>query len=153
MSEEQKAAAVERLAKARAARQAANPPKYANIHNSVLELDENDPLSLKSVRAIIKYNREKIAAERKNLRMGDKHALARIASLEGYVRNLNAYLATGAYLDMFYGNEQESRTQGVCLTMAYDSNGFPKRTVGVFYPDMGAVWTHEMDVEHRKNNF
>jgi len=31
-----------------------------------------------------------------------------------------------------------------CIAVAYDDDGFPKRTVGVFYPDMGCVYTREM---------
>ena len=44
MTPEQRAAAGERLAKARAKRQAANPPQYKYIHESVLARGEDDPL-------------------------------------------------------------------------------------------------------------
>jgi len=37
----------------------------------------------------------------------------------------------------------------VCTAMAYDSEGFVKRSVGVLYPDIGEVWTKEMDDEKR----
>ena len=29
--------------------------------------------------------------------------------------------------------------------MAYHASGVPKRSVGVFYPDINAVWTKDMD--------
>ena len=33
--------------------------------------------------------------------------------------------------------------------MAYDEDGYAKRTIGVIYNDIGAVWTKEMDDEKR----
>ena len=37
----------------------------------------------------------------------------------------------------------------VCTAMAYDEDGFVKRNIGVVYPDIGAVWTKEMDDDMR----
>ena len=31
--------------------------------------------------------------------------------------------------------------------MAYYPDGTPKRSVGVFYPDINIVWTNEMELE------
>jgi len=150
MTAEQKQAASERLAKARAARAANATPEYKNIHENVLKRDEDHPLSLPSIREVIKHTREKITAEKQNLRMGDKNATARIASMEGYIRNLNAYLANGDYVDMFYGAEQQHRTQSVCIAPSYNKYGEINRSVNVWYMDLGMVWTQEMDAEWRK---
>ena len=49
MTPEQRAAAGERLAKARAKRQAANPPQYKYIHESVLARGEDDPFYFRKV--------------------------------------------------------------------------------------------------------
>ena len=54
MSEEQRAAAAERLAIAREKRFEKNPPKYKNIHPSVLAKPDDDTFSLKNVRQWIK---------------------------------------------------------------------------------------------------
>jgi len=145
MTDEQKQAAAERLAKARAARQAANPPEYKSIHDSVLRREDSDPLSLPSVRSWIKHTRERISAEKQNMRLGDKSALARIASLEGYVRNLTAYLQHGDYIDMYWGENAEYRTKSICIAPSYNKRGEIQRTVGVWYRDIGMVWTQEMD--------
>jgi len=34
-----------------------------------------------------------------------------------------------------------------CVAMAYYPDGTPKRSVGVFYPDINIVWTNEMELE------
>jgi hypothetical protein len=36
------------------------------------------------------------------------------------------------------------------VAQAYYPDGTAKRTVGVFYPEIGERWTQEMDEEHRK---
>ena len=37
------------------------------------------------------------------------------------------------------------------VAMAYYPDGTPKRTVGVFYGDIGEVYTNEMYLEDRQN--
>jgi hypothetical protein len=150
MTEEQREAAAERLAKARAARAANATPEYKNIHEKVLKRADDHPLSLPSIRAVIKHNRDKITAEKQNLRIGDKHAIARIASMEGYIRNLNGYLQHGDYTDMFYGSDQQYRTQSICHAPSYNEHGEINRIVNVWYQDLGMVWTQEMDTEWRR---
>ena len=59
MSDEQKAAASERLAKAREKRLKENPPKYNNIHPSVLAKPDDSMLSFKKVRQWIKEESKK----------------------------------------------------------------------------------------------
>ena len=58
MSEEQRAAAAERLAIAREKRFKKNPPKYKNVHPSVLAKPDEDTFSLKNVRQWIKTQKE-----------------------------------------------------------------------------------------------
>ena len=50
-------------------------------------------------------------AEKKNVRANSKGALSRLMEIEGYIRNLNTYLRTGVYLDLFYGADQEKKIQ------------------------------------------
>ena len=63
MTEEQKAAAVERLAKARAAKKSKNPQGPKNVHPTVLQRPDDDILSLKNVREWIKHNKEMLSEE------------------------------------------------------------------------------------------
>ena len=44
-------------------------------------------------------------------------------------------------MDCMYGEFQESRVKYASIAMAYDSNGTPKRTMGVYYADLGYEWT------------
>ena len=111
MSEEAKKAAAERLAIAREKRNLANPPKLEHVHPNVRVLQDDDPLSYKNVMSWIKYNKDQIPALKKNVRMGAKGAIARLADIEGYIRNLQTYIRTGTYIDMFYGADQEKKVR------------------------------------------
>ena len=146
MTEEQKQEAGDRLAKARALK---NPPQYKNIHPSILELDDNNPLSMMSIKGWIKNQRDLIKTERYNHRKGDKHALAKLNNIQGYIRHLQYYLENGDYVALRSGAEEQHKVTQVCTAMAYDADGFVKRNIGVVYPDIGGVWTKEMDDVNR----
>jgi hypothetical protein len=146
MSEEQKAAAVERLAKARAARlEKQGGPK--NVHPDVLALDDDDALSLKNVRSWIKTQKDLLSAAKQELRASAKGAVSKVARIEGYIRNLERYIKNGVYLDMFYGEHQQSRVKTYCVTMAYHPDGTPKRSYGVYYSDLGGVYVSDTKIE------
>lgn len=147
MSPEQKAAAVERLAKARAKRVAANPPTYKNVHPDVVAIPDDGHLSLAKVRKWIKHNRELLKEERSSLRAGVKGSEAKVKSLEGYIRNMEKYLRDGDWCDDFWGEEQQTKTKWRCMAMAYDKDGNPKRTQGVYYEDLGYRWGFEPEEE------
>jgi len=140
MSPEQKAAAVERLAKAREKRMQENPPEYKSIHPDVLKLDDDDNLSLKNVRSWIKTQKELLSSYKRDERAGIKGATAKVAATEGYIRNLQRYIQTGTYLDMFWGEHAQNRMKQVCLVMAYYPCGTPKRNHGTYYADIGMEW-------------
>jgi len=106
MTEEQKKAACERLAKARAARP---PAKNSSIHHSVLAKPDEDMLSVKNVQSWIKNQKEQLTEYRASLRRSIKGAAAQVATCEGYIRNLQYYLRHGDYCDDRYGAFQEKR--------------------------------------------
>jgi len=148
MSAEQKAAAAERLRVAREKRLKENPPEYKSIHPSVLERGEDDPWHHKKEKQWIKTQKSLLSSERANKRANVKGAIAKVASIEGYIRNLETYLRTGTYLDLFWGEYQQNKCKSVCVVMAYHPDGTPKRNVGTWYPDLGCEWTKEMDAEN-----
>ena len=150
MTEEQKAAAAERLAKARE-KKAAGDPNYgqSGIHESLRNLPDDYPLHPKKVKVWIKTQKDLANAERKAVRQGIKGALARQGVHEGYVRNMKTYLRSGDWIDMFYGEHQEHRIRHRCVALAYDKDGNPKRNVGTFYPDINMIWTQELENEER----
>ena len=147
MTPEQKAAAAERLALAREKRAKANPPKYTNIHSSVVAKPEDDPMSLKNVQKWIKTQKELLSIAKSDVRRKVKGAEARVASHEGYIRNLQRYLRDGDYCDNYYGEHQQNKIKWRVTTMAYHPDGTPKRNVGYWYPDIGCTWTREMENE------
>jgi len=147
MSAEQKSAAAERLALAREKRLKENPPEYKSIHPSVLEKGDDHAWSHKKIKEWIKTQKGLLSAEKANKRANVKGAIAKVATIEGYIRNLETYLRTGTYTDMFWGEYQQNKVRNVCLVMAYHPDGTPKRNVGTWYPDIGCEWTREMEEE------
>ena len=147
MTAEQKAAAAERLAKAREKRLRENPPEYKSIHPDVLAKGDDHAWSHKNVKQWIKTQKELLSVEKRNARANMKGALARATQHEGYIRNMETYLRTGVWLDLFWGEHQNKRVRNVCLVMAYHPDGTPKRNVGTYYPDIGCEWTREMEEE------
>lgn len=148
MTEEQRLAASERLAKAREKRMRENPPEYKNIHPSVLALDPEDTLSMQNVKKWIKTQKELASKYRKEDRQGVKGALAKMNQAEGYARSLQNYLTTGIWTDMFYGEFQQNKMGWVCKANAIDpKTGEPKRTHGVFYPDINRIWGVDTDAD------
>ena len=149
MSEEQKVAASERLAKAREAKLEKNPDYgQTNIHESLRNLPDDHQLSPIKVKRWIKVQQEYAKSERAAVRQKVKGADAKLAIHEGYIRNMQRYLRDGDWVDMFYGDQQQSKIRNRCYALGYywygPKKGEPKRNVGTFYPDMGCTYTQEM---------
>jgi len=149
MTDEQKVAASERLAKAREAKLKKNPDYgQTNIHASLRKLPDDHQLSPAKVKQWIKVQKDYAKSERAGVRQKIKGAEARLADHEAYVRNMQAYLRTGTWVDMFYGEQQQGKIRNRCVAIAYywygPKKGQPKRNVGTFYPDMGCTYTQEM---------
>ena len=143
MTEEQKAAAVERLAKARASK---GPSQNKMIDEHVRNLPDDNPLSLVNVRSWIKDNKEMLQSIKSFKVSKDSKERAKYIQIETYVSNLDAYLRSGVYLDFFYGSQMQNKIQHRVTAMAYYKDGTPKRTVGYWYPDVG-LYTQEMQNE------
>ena len=140
MTAEQKAAAVERLRKARENR---GPSQNKMIDEDVRMLPDEHPLSLKNVRSWIAENKELLKSIRSFKDSKDAKERAQYQSIQTYVTNLDAYLRGGVYLDQFYGSNMQQMIQYRVTHMAYNKDGTPKRTVGYMYPDIG-LYTQEM---------
>lgn len=141
MSDEQKQAAVERLAKARAAK---GGPKYTAYDESIRSLPDDDIFSIKNVHAWIKYQKELMQSMRGFKDSKDAKERMQYIDTQTYIENLEKYLRTGVYMDYRYGMEGQSTVKMICRAMAYYPDGTPKRTEGVWYPDIGTVWTKEL---------
>lgn len=146
MTPEQREAAVERLALARAKRSAGKEPK---AHPRVLELDPEHPLSYYNVKEQLKVWRDKVKSIRHQKDSKDSKQRQEFQIAETYVKNLGIWIRDGVWCDNKYGAARESDMEWVCYALAYDKNGNVKRDVGVFYPDIGMTWTKELAKEQR----
>ena len=115
MTEEQKAAAAERLRVAREKRLRDNPPKYANVHSSVLEKGDDHPFSRKKVVQWIKTQKSLLASERGNVRRKVKGAESKVADHTAYIRHCEWYLRNGDWIDDRYGEYQEKKTKWITV--------------------------------------
>ena len=132
-----------------AARKKKAPAEYKNVHPNVLAKPDDDPLSLKSIKKSIKHNKDKASAFLTNSRrrgVSPKQAISdriHADSAKAYIRFMEHYLRTGDWISDFMGDDEEKKTQWKCVAMAYHEDGTPKRTKGVWYPDIQTVWTSE----------
>ena len=148
ITEEQREVLRERMTKMRKKRK---PAEYKNISKKVLALPDDDIYSLKNVKGWIKHNREMVAALGKQQRgryVGEKErriAETQAISRKAYIRYCEHYLKHGDWIGMFSGQDEEHKVVPRCVVMAYYPDGTPKRSVGVFYPDINMVWTSGME--------
>ena len=108
MTPEQRAAAAERLAKAREAK---GPVQYQNIHPDVVAKPDDHFLSLKKVRSWMKSTKEQISSLRGEVRRDVKGAKAKLWDIDGYIRHMQYYLKHGDWVDNRYGEYQEKKVK------------------------------------------
>ena len=135
MTEEQRVAAAENLRKARATREAANPPTYKNVDPKVLALPDDNKMSRANVMKWIKFQKDEVSMARAEVRKKLPGAAEKLANAQAYIRNLESYLKTGDYVDLFYGEQGTGRIKMVCTHPAYNPDGTQKKSFGVSYPD------------------
>ena len=146
LSEQRKQELRDQLTKARSKK---SPAEYKNIHPKVLEIPDDDPLSLKSIKKSIKHSKDRASAYSVNSRRRGATPKQAITdsinsdNTKAYIRFMEHYLRTGDWISNFMGDDEEKKTQWKCVAMAYHADGTPKRTKGVFYPDINAVWVSE----------
>ena len=148
LSEEHKEKLRIRLAEMRAKKK---PAEYKNIAKSVLVLPDDDTYSFKNVKEWIKENKLQVSAlgqqaRNKSIAPKEKQTASNLAdSKKAYIRYCEHYLKHGDWIGIFSGANEEHKVVPKCVAMAYYSDGTPKRTVGIFYPDIGGVWSSGMD--------
>ena len=123
MSEAQKEAAAANLTKARAAKK---PATYKNVAPNVLALDDDHGLSVLNIKLYIKASKDKISDLRKAKARNERGAIAKLVSVQAYVRGLNSYLRDGMYPYDFYGEDEDKPIQHITTAPAYDDEGFRK---------------------------
>ena len=110
------------------------------IHPSLEDLDEEAQLHPKKVKQWITEWKKVLASAKKNEPLTREQTIA-----QTYIYNMQIYLKSGVWLDTHFGERRENRIVSVCLVPAYDKNGLIKRSVGVYYRDIGRVWQREYE--------
>ena len=150
MSEEQRVAAAARLEKAREKRKEKNPDYgQSGVASDLKDLPEDHPLHPKKVKEWIKTQKDLLSSARSSVRQKIKGSEAQLAMHEGYIKNMLKYLRDGDWVDDFYGEHQQNKIRHRCVALAYYDDGTPKRSIGVYYPDMGCVYTREIFNEEK----
>ena len=148
LSEEAREKLRERLAAMRAKKK---PADYKNVAKSVLELPDDDKYSFKNVKEWIKHSKDLVSEYTKTARSRattpqDKQKASNAADHKKvYIRELEYYLKSGDYISYFSGQDETNKVSPRCVAMAFYPDGTPKRSVGVFYPDINMVWTQDLD--------
>ena len=148
LSEEAREKLRERLAAMRAKKK---PADYKNVAKSVLELSDDDKYSFKNVKEWIKHSKDLVSEYTKTARSRvttpqDKQKASNAADHKKvYIRELEYYLKSGDYISYFSGQDETNKVSPRCVAMAFYPDGTPKRSVGVFYPDINMVWTQNLD--------
>jgi len=148
LSEEAREKLRERLAEMRAKKK---PAEYKNVAKSVLNLPDDDKYSFKNVKEWIRHSKDlvseytKVARSRTTTPQDKQKASNAADHKKVYIRELEYYLKSGDYISYFSGQEESNKVSPRCIAMAYHADGTPKRSVGVFYPDINMVWTKNLD--------
>ncbi len=146
LSEEHKEKLRARLAEMRSKKK---PAEYKNIAKCVLDLPDDDKYSMKNIKEWIKESKEQSAAFARSSRgltpQDRQKAMNKADNKKAYVRYMEHYLKTGDWISLYSGPEENTKVVPRCVAMAYYSDGTPKRTVGIWYPDINVVWTKDMD--------
>ena len=148
LSEEAREKMRDRLAAMRAKKK---PADYKNVAKSVLDLPDDDKYSFKNVKEWIKHSKDlvseynKVARSRTTTSQESQKASNAADHKKVYIRELENYLKTGDFISYFSGQDENQKVIPRCIAMSFYPDGTPKRDVGVFYPDILAVWTRDMD--------
>ena len=119
----------DKMAKVRAAKK---PAAYKNIHSDVKNLPDDNTLSVKNVKDWQKHNKERVTDLKYKIRRMDKGKDRTLLEREVenrtvYLANINKYLDTSTWLDLFYGKDQEHKTRYRTSVYAYDEEGYIKQ--------------------------
>ena len=119
MTEEQRAAAIERLAKARAARGITGTK---NVHPDVLALPDDNALSYVKVKEWLTYNQDYLKSIKGQRDSKDSKERMEYQIVENYVKNLRVYIRDNVWLDHRYGKKMENKMEWIVIAPAGENN-------------------------------
>ena len=109
----------------------------------IFPVNEDDSLHPTKVKKWLKTWKEFLTASKAMEDSKDTKQRMEFQIAKTYVYNMSMYLRTGMWLDSHYGENREFKMMTVCKALAYHKDGTVNRTVGTYYPDIGAVWKRE----------
>ena len=115
MTEEQKAAAAEILAKARAARGITGTK---NVHPDVLALPEDHPLAYAKVKQWLDYNKDRLKSIKHQKDSKESSLRMEYQITENYVKNLKVYIRDSVWCDHRYGERMENEMEWLTVVPA-----------------------------------
>ena len=115
MTEEQRAAAAERLAKARAARGITGTK---NVHPDVISLPDDNPLSYAKVKEWLKYNQEYLKSIKSQKDSKESKLRLEYQTVDNYVKNLKIYIRDNVWCDHRYGKKMENKMEWITVAPA-----------------------------------
>ena len=123
----------DKMAKVRAAKK---PPAYKNIHPLVKNLPDDSTLSVKNVKEWQNHNKERVRDLKYQIRRMDKSKDKTLLERElekrsVYLANINTYLDSSTWCDLFYGKDQQHITRYRTLAYAYDKEGYIKTNASI----------------------
>ena len=123
----------DKIANVRAAKK---PPDYKNIHPLVKNLPDDSTLSVKNVKEWQKHNKERVADLKYQIRRMDKSKDKSLLEREVenrtvYLANINTYLDTSTWCDLFYGKDQNHKVTYRPTAYAYDEEGYIKTNASI----------------------
>lgn len=126
MTAEQKAAAAERLKKARESRVAKNgPSKNKTYHHSVYE---NKDLDLKEVLKWLKNAKDQASSYKQSQKLNQSDSKQRSKNTtmynlwEGYATDINWYLRTGDWISDYFGEHMGQKTNWIVVAAGTSSD-------------------------------
>lgn len=144
LTPQQKEELTQRLERARAAK---GPAKNISVHESIRDLPDDHDLAPKKVRKWIKDQQMKLRSIKTLKTSKDRKERTSYFIEEAYLHNMQAYIRGGIWFDHRAGADRELKVKHKCVAMAYNKDGTVKRSLGVYYPDLGSEWTIEMELE------
>ena len=122
MSDAQRAAASERLAKAREAR---GHDGSKSVHPLLLDMDDDSPIHWRKVREWVKEIGVELRSKKAQRLSKDSKERHEYQTLEVYLGNLKRYLDSSIWLDARYGRHREGKMGTVVHAIAYFPSGRP----------------------------
>ena len=110
---------------------------------SIKERDKDDFIHPVKVKKWLVVWKDYLKTISKNNESKDVNLRIQYQTAETYVYNMQVYLRTGIWNDLFYGENREHKVLWVCEALGYDEDGLAKRNVDTYYPDIGQIWRRD----------